>query len=143
MWKGLSPSRSHAALAIGIMGGFIAAASAAGARSCGRSPVYQAVLTGFGAHAVVPHLASAAITGGYTPGLYTTPTVVAPFSVWAWRELRRSGVEQAKIPPAAAVLGPLLAIGVAHAGAAGIFRTAQLLRDRRRRGRRSPRSTRV
>lgn len=130
VWRVLSPGQAHATLAIGIMGGFIAAAAAAGARSGGRSPVYQAVLTGFGAHAAVPHLASAALTGGYTPGLYTTPTVVVPFSVWAWRELRKSGVEQARIPPAAAALGPLLAIGVAHAGAAGILHTVRRLRAR-------------
>ena len=28
----------------------------------------------------------------YTPGLVTTPLVVIPFSVWAWRRLRADGV---------------------------------------------------
>jgi hypothetical protein len=120
-WARLSTSQSHTTLAIGLMGGLIAAAAADGARTDGHSPFYQAVLTGFGVHAAVPHLASAVVTGGYTPGLLTAPTVVAPFSWWAWRKLRAAGVDQAKIPPAALVFIPV-SIGAAHAGAAGLLR---------------------
>ena len=120
MWLRFSSSQEHTALAICLMGGLIAAASAAGARTNGRSPFYQAVLTGFGAHVAVPHIASAVITGGYTPGLLTAPTVVAPFSWWAWRKLRAAGVEKTKLPVGALALVPV-SIGAAHAGAASLL----------------------
>lgn len=126
VWRRLSGSQAHTAVAIGIMGGLVAAASVAGDRTNGRSPFFQAVLTGFGAHAV-PHLTSAAVTGGYTPGLLTTPTVVVPFSWWAWRELRKAGVEKAEIPTAALALVPL-SIGVAHASASGSLALGRRLR---------------
>lgn len=117
MWSRFSGSQEHTTLAICLMGGLIAAASAAGSRTNGHSPFYQAVLTGFGAHVVVPHIASAVVTGGYTPGLLTAPTVVAPFSWWAWRKLRAADVEKAKLPAGALALVPI-SIGAAHAGAA-------------------------
>jgi hypothetical protein len=129
VWRRLSGSQAHTALAIGLMGGLIAAAAVAGDRSNGRSPFFQAVLTGFGAHAV-PHLTSAAITGGYTPGLLTTPTVVVPFSWWAWRELRKAGVEKAEIPTAALAFVPL-SIGAAHAVASGALALGRRLRPLR------------
>ncbi len=100
---------------------------AAGARTNGHSPFYQAVLTGFGAHVVVPHLASAVVTGGYTPGLLTAPTLVAPFSWWAWRKLRAADVEKAKIPSGALALVPA-SIGAAHACAAGLLWAYRSLR---------------
>jgi hypothetical protein len=118
------------------MGGLVAAASVAGDRSNGRNPFFQAVLTGFGAHAVVPHLISAAVTGGYTPGLLTTPTVVVPFSWWAWRELRKAGVEKAEIPTAALLFVPL-SIGAAHAGASGGLAFVRRPRDMRQSSRSS------
>ncbi|QFY08154.1 HXXEE domain-containing protein [Nonomuraea phyllanthi] len=84
-------SQRHATVAIGLMGGVMAGASALGARTGGRSPVFQAALLGFGAHGVV-HLAQAAVARRYTPGLVTSPLVVLPFTAWAWRRLRTAGV---------------------------------------------------
>ncbi|MFI7640257.1 HXXEE domain-containing protein [Nonomuraea sp. NPDC049400] len=84
-------SQGHVNVAIGLMGGVVAGASALGARTGGRSPVFQAALLGFGAHGVV-HLGQAAVARGYTPGVVTAPLVVIPFSVWAWRRLRAAGV---------------------------------------------------
>ena len=42
----------------------------------------------------------------YTPGLVTTPLVVIPYSVWAWRRLKGSGVP---VHPSDARLNLLLA----------------------------------
>ncbi|MFB4274734.1 HXXEE domain-containing protein [Nonomuraea sp. MTCD27] len=90
-WERLEVSQAHVNVAIGLMGGVVAVAAAAGARTGGRSPVFQAALAGFGAHGVV-HLAQAALVRGYTPGVVTAPVVVIPYAVWAWRRLRRAGV---------------------------------------------------
>lgn len=81
----------HAATAIAMMGGVMTAASAAGARTAGRSGLYQTALAGFGWHAVT-HLAQVAALRTYTPGAVTAPLVVAPFSLWAWRRLKAAGV---------------------------------------------------
>ncbi|WP_203231377.1 HXXEE domain-containing protein [Nocardioides caldifontis] len=132
VWRRMSVTQEHATLAIAVMGGVMASASASGARTGGRSPWFQAVLAGFGLHAV-PHVASAALTRGYTPGVVTAPTVVGPFALWAWRELRRAGVPIATIPPAAVVLGPAVVLG-AHVAASGLLGVRNRWRQRRGRG---------
>ncbi|NUO98781.1 MAG: HXXEE domain-containing protein, partial [Nonomuraea sp.] len=71
-WERLEASQAQVNVAIGLMGGVIAGASALGARTGGRSPAFQAVLAGFGLHGVV-HLAQAAAVRGYTPGAVTAP----------------------------------------------------------------------
>ena len=91
MWERLGVAPAQAAVAVGLVGTVMAAAAAAGARSGGRSGLYQAVLAGFGWHAV-GHLVQAVAMGGYAPGVVTAPVVVAPFSLWAWRRLRTAGV---------------------------------------------------
>ncbi|MFI6907367.1 HXXEE domain-containing protein [Nonomuraea sp. NPDC050394] len=90
-WERLEMSQRHVNVAIGLMAGVIAGAAADGARTGGRSPLFQTVLAGFGLHGLV-HLAQAAITRGYTPGLVTSPLVVLPFAAWAWRRLKAEGV---------------------------------------------------
>ena len=75
----------------------------------------QATLAGFGWHAV-PHVASAVVTRGYTPGVLTAPTVVVPFALWARSRLRRAGVPVAPTARAAALFGPLVVVG-AHVAA--------------------------
>lgn len=87
----LPMSTSEAATAVGLMGVVMAAASVAGARSGGGSRFFQIALTGFGLHAGT-HVAQSVVLRQYTPGLVTTPVVVVPFSLWAWRELRRHNV---------------------------------------------------
>ncbi|WP_432890529.1 HXXEE domain-containing protein [Kribbella sp. CA-245084] len=84
-------SRREAATAIGLTGVAMAAASAAGAATGGRSKFFQASLLGFGLHAGT-HIAQSVVLRRYTPGLVTTPLVVIPFSVWAWRQLKAEGV---------------------------------------------------
>ncbi len=121
-WHRLSVSRPHAAVAIGLVGAFVGAAAARGARTDGASPLFQATLAGFGWHAV-PHVASALVTRGYTPGALTAPTVVAPFAAWAWSRLRRAEVPIAPIPRSAALLVPGVVVG-AHVAASGLLRLA-------------------
>jgi hypothetical protein len=116
-WERLEVSQAHVTVAIGLMGAVMAAASAEGARTGGRSPLFQAALAGFGAHGVV-HLAQAALTRGYTPGVVTSPLVVIPFSVWAWRRLKAAGVPVDAGPSASLAAFPVLAAavhGLAHA----------------------------
>ncbi|MEV0203090.1 HXXEE domain-containing protein [Nonomuraea sp. NPDC050691] len=119
-WERLDVSRAHATVAIGLMGGAVAALSAAGARTGGRSPAFQMALAAFGLHGVA-HVAQAALTGGYTPGVVTSPLVVIPFTVWARRRLRAAGVEAPRggaLTAGAVAAVPLLLAGVhtaAHA----------------------------
>lgn len=109
----LPMSRAEATTAIALTGLVIAAASASGARSGGASKLFQASLVGFGLHAGT-HLAQSAVLRRYTPGLVTTPLVVIPYSVWAWRRLKRNGVP---IHPSDARLNLLLAavVPLSHA----------------------------
>ncbi|HUR07141.1 MAG TPA: HXXEE domain-containing protein [Nonomuraea sp.] len=114
-WQRLEMSQRQVNAAIGLMGGVVAGASAAGALTGGRSPVFQAVLAGFGLHGV-GHLAQSAIARGYTPGVVTAPVVVIPFTLWAWRRLKAAGVPAASGRSALAGLAALpLVLGGVHA----------------------------
>lgn len=79
------------ATAVAVMALVVAAASADGYRTGGRSAFYQTSLNGFGLHGLV-HVAQAATTRGYTPGVVTSPLLVVPFTLWARGRLRRAGV---------------------------------------------------
>ncbi|MCP2163702.1 HXXEE domain-containing protein [Goodfellowiella coeruleoviolacea] len=130
VWLRREISPAHARVAISLMGVLMAAASADGARTGGRSRFYQAALVGFGLHGV-GHLALSAAHRGYTPGVVTAPTVVLPFSAWAWRELGRAGVRRsggASLGYAAALL-PAALFGV-HALAGWVTRPRGGRRDR-------------
>ncbi|MFG3253774.1 HXXEE domain-containing protein [Streptomyces sp. NPDC048172] len=113
------------ALAVGCVGVLVAAASADGHRTGGRSALYQSVLTGFGLHGLV-HLAQAAATRGYTPGAATSPTLVLPFTLWARHRLRTAGVLRPTTPRAAAT-----SLAVAGAVAAGANAAARRIVRRR------------
>ncbi|GGV85985.1 membrane protein [Streptomyces griseoloalbus] len=126
VWSAMSVTPGHAATAIGLMGLVVGAASADGARTGGRSPFFQTVLAGFGLHAV-SHVAQSSALRRYTPGVVTAPLVVAPFSLWAWRELRRGGVLRevdTRSVVSGAMMFPLGILGV-HAAA---FRVRRLAR---------------
>ncbi|MFF9348515.1 HXXEE domain-containing protein [Streptomyces sp. NPDC014734] len=120
VWARMELSQREVAVAIGLVGVVMAAASADGARTGGRSPFFRTVLVGFGAHGVV-HLAQSLAYRGYTPGVVTAPTVVVPYSVWAVRRLRAAGVEVGGTgtTAAASALLPLIVAG-AHGLARGI-----------------------
>jgi hypothetical protein len=126
VWDRLAAADDQLAVAVALMGTFVAAGALDGARTGGRGRFYQAALTAFGVHAF-GHLAASAVVGGYTPGVLTAPTVVLPFTWWARRALRRAGVPQPPVTPAALALIPV-SIGAARVGAAALLR----LRDRLR-----------
>jgi hypothetical protein len=94
VWRVMSADRAEAAASIGVVGVLVAGAAAAGAATGGRSPFYQAVLVGFGVHAV-SHVAFSVLARAYTPGVVTAVGVVAPFASWAWRRLSTAGVSGA------------------------------------------------
>ena len=85
-------SREQVYLGIGLMGVLMAAASADGYRTRGRSPVYQAALYGYGMH-TFSHLATTVFARRHTPGAATALPVVLPFWIFAKRTLRVHGVE--------------------------------------------------
>jgi hypothetical protein len=90
-WALLPMSRLRVTVAVLAVGVLIAVAAAAGARTDGRSSLYQAVLIGFGLHSVV-HVGQSVAYRGYTPGVITAVLVVAPFSWWAWHRLQEAGI---------------------------------------------------
>ncbi|AXB48583.1 hypothetical protein A4R43_17615 [Amycolatopsis albispora] len=116
-WAGVS--REHAAVAIGLMGGVVAAAAVAGARTGGRSRFYRTALAAFDLHGWV-HLAGSAVTRGYTPGVVTSPLVVIPFSRWARKRLRAAGIEEGTSWAGLALLPVLL--GAVHGTAVLVTR---------------------
>jgi hypothetical protein len=128
VWSALEMDRVHAATAIGLMGTLVGAAAADGARTGGRSGIYQTMLVGFGLHGV-GHLAQSVAARGYTPGVLTSPGVVA-FSLWAWRRLRRADVVRegdARGLMSTAALFPAVILGV-HGAAHGVRWLARRVR---------------
>ncbi|MFE9775716.1 HXXEE domain-containing protein [Streptomyces sp. NPDC005931] len=77
--------------AMGVMAVIVAAASAAGRWSRGRSAFHQCALEGSGLHGLV-HVAQAVAVRGHTPGSATSPLLVVPFALRARGRLRRAGV---------------------------------------------------
>lgn len=124
---------AHSATAIGLMGTVMAAASAAGARTGGRSGFYQTVLAGFGLHAVT-HVGQSAVMRGYTPGVVTAPLVVAPYSCWVWSQLKRAGAvrETSSLSTAKTALLFPAVIGGVHIGAWGLRSLARRAARKRR-----------
>jgi hypothetical protein len=108
-WDLLQVSQRHVTIAIGLMGLVMAAACAGGTRS----RFFQTALAGFGVHGVV-HLLQGLLTRGYTPGLLTAPTVVLPYSIWAWRRLKAEGVPLSAGSGLAGVALFVAAVGGVH-----------------------------
>ncbi len=90
-WREHGLPQRHVAVGMSTMGLLVAAASAQGYRTGGRSAFYQTVLLGFGLHGI-GHLGMAVAMRGYTAGLGTSPTVVIPFWLGATRYLNARGV---------------------------------------------------
>ncbi|MFD5289636.1 HXXEE domain-containing protein [Streptomyces rochei] len=118
------------AVAVGAMAAVVAAASAAGRLTGGRSAVYRTALDAFGLPGLV-HLAQAGLVRGYTPGSATSSLVVVPFTLWARHRLRRAGVLRPTRPRDLAV-GLGLA-GVATVGAHAVGRWLTGVTSARRR----------
>jgi hypothetical protein len=88
----LPTSRLEATIAIGTIGLIIAAAAVAGLSTGGRSAFFQLVLVAFGLHSAV-HVLQSALVREYTPGVVTAVLVVAPYSWWAWLQIRHARVD--------------------------------------------------
>ncbi len=119
-------SREEIWTAIGLVGIPFALAAADGARTGGRSALYQGALLGYGLHAIT-HIGASVARRGYTPGVATTPLLVAGFSLAAAGELLRQRVP---FHPAAGAVTILLGawVPVSHAVAR---RAARARRGRR------------
>jgi hypothetical protein len=117
---GLQINEAHVHTGISLMGAMVAAAALQGARTGGRSRLFQSAVAGFGLHGF-GHLAASAATRGYTPGVVTSPVVVIPFGAWAWHRLSRSGIRR---PAAATMLDAVVmvpaSLALALGGAAAI-----------------------
>ncbi|OKI07193.1 hypothetical protein A6A06_36460 [Streptomyces sp. CB02923] len=91
LWKALEGvDQREFTVAVGAMAVIVAAASAQGHRTGGRSAFFQGAVDGFGLHGLV-HLAQAAAVRGYTPGSVTSPLIVVPYALWARGRLRHAG----------------------------------------------------
>ncbi|WP_371675193.1 HXXEE domain-containing protein [Streptomyces sp. NBC_01276] len=123
LWRGVTDVDGRDfATAVGLVGVLVTAAAADGYRTGGRSAFYQSALDGFGLHGLV-HLAQAAATRGYTPGVVTSPLVVVPFTLWARGRLSRAGVLRPTRPRDLAV-----SLAMAAATAAGAHAVARRIR---------------
>ncbi len=121
---GVSDAEVHAGIT--IIGALVASAAIIGARTGGRSRFFQASLAAFGLHGF-GHLALSATFRGYTPGVATSPTVVIPYSAWAWRALGRAGVRRS---PARAIVDAAIAAILLPLVIAGVYATAGILTRR-------------
>ncbi|MFH8408128.1 HXXEE domain-containing protein [Streptomyces sp. NPDC018019] len=114
LWRALEGvDQREFTVAVGAMAVIVAAASAHGYRTGGRSAFFQGAVDGFGLHGLV-HLAQAAAVRGYTPGSATSPFIVVPYALWARGRLRRAG--RLRPTDARSVAG-----GLAVAGAATVL----------------------
>lgn len=103
--RGIPVSDGRARSAIVVMGVAVAVASFDGARTGGRSSLFQSALLAFGLHGF-GHLALSVGVRGYSPGVVTAPLVVVPFWRWAVHRLGRAGVlrpARGLVPRAAAL----------------------------------------
>jgi hypothetical protein len=105
-------SQQHVNLAISLMGVYVAAASAAGVRSRGRSRLFRGGLLAFGLHGF-GHIGATVSLRRYTSGVATSPTIVIPYWLWARRALAHDGLsDRDGIAPWAAA--SILLIPTAH-----------------------------
>ncbi|KXO99162.1 hypothetical protein AXK61_17980 [Tsukamurella pseudospumae] len=118
--RGIPMSDRMARTAIAVMGVLVAGAAIDGARTNGRSTLYQSVLLAYGLHGFT-HAANSIGVRGYSPGVATVPVAVVPFWLWASSRLERAGIRRPgrELAPhaAAALVGGL---GVSY-GAAALF----------------------
>jgi Protein of unknown function with HXXEE motif len=96
-------TQRYLATGITAVGLLIAAATARGYRTRGRSAFYQNTLLGFGLHGL-GHAGVSLLARCYTSGVATAPTVVVPFWLWATRALEQAGVPNRRSLPAAIAL---------------------------------------
>ena len=84
-------SQQHVNLGISLMGAYVAAVSALGARSRGRARLFRGGLLAFGLHGF-GHIGVTAALRQYSSGVATSPTIVIPYWLWARGALAREGL---------------------------------------------------
>jgi hypothetical protein len=105
---------------IAVLAPIVAATALHGARTGGRSRLFQAAVAGFGLHGF-GHLAASAAMRGYTPGVATAPIVVIPFGAWAWHRRGREGIRRPAVATARdGIVAVAAALVLGHGGAAAI-----------------------
>jgi hypothetical protein len=98
-------------LEIAAVGLAMLIASVLGARTDGRSKVFQSALNGLQAH-VASHVGLSVVLRGYSSGVVTAVLSVLPYTVWARRRLRERGVLEEGVWPYARALAFLPAFGL-------------------------------
>lgn len=86
----LPVSPEQMAVAVTAVGMLVAAASARGVRTEGRSWLFRQVLLAHATHSLW-HVSASVVVRDYTPGVVTAATLVAPHGWWALSELRTAG----------------------------------------------------
>jgi hypothetical protein len=84
-------SQQHVQLAMTLMGAYVAAVSAVGVRSRGRSHLFRGALLAFGLHGF-GHIGVTAALRQYSSGVATSPTIVIPYWLWARHALAGEGL---------------------------------------------------
>jgi Protein of unknown function with HXXEE motif len=106
-------TQAHFETSLMVMAGLMAAAAVAGARTGGRSRLFQWTLDAYGLHGI-GHIASAVLLRRYTSGSATSPLVVIPFWLWARRALAAEGVPLREVKPLSVLpLVPILWVALA------------------------------
>jgi len=88
----LPVSKTEMGLAVGVVAVAVGGVTVASLRNLdGDLRLFQAALAAISAHSL-SHVGASALFRGYTPGVATVPTVIVPYSLWAWSRLHRAGV---------------------------------------------------
>ena len=103
---GAATSSARFTVAAAVVGVAVLLVAWHGARTGGRSPVFQAVVLVFGWHGLV-HTGQAVLVRGYVPGLIAAVLCAVPYSIWAWRACGRNA--QARRPSVVTVIGVAVA----------------------------------
>jgi len=78
-------STKEMAIAVGVVAAGVGGVTAASLRNLdGDLRLFQAALAAFSAHSL-GHVGASVVFRGHTPGIATVPTVIVPYSLWAWR----------------------------------------------------------
>ena len=116
------------AVAVGVVGVGVGVAAGSALRDLdGDLGLLPPALVAFAGHGAT-HLLATAAYGGYTPGVGTVPLVIAPYSLWAFRALRRAAAPAPSMGGRDGATAGAVALGLVVGGQA----LGRLL-DRRRR----------
>lgn len=107
-------SQKHVNTGLAVMAVLVAAASAEGVRTQGRSPLFRGSVLVFGVHGFT-HIASTVILRRYTSGVVTSPAIVIPYWLHARRVLREHGLKDNDAASTSAAISVLPLLFSLHA----------------------------